>query len=79
MIFGKLPFRHDQTQESSLMEGKIMNEHRMDIPAYPKVSNEAKDLIQRCLTCNQAERTDVLNVAQDSYLSLTKQNSQIYS
>ena len=74
MIFGKLPFRHDQTHESSLMEGKIMNEYRMDIPTYPKVSNEAKDLIQRYLTCNQAERTDVLNVAQDSYFSLTKPN-----
>ncbi|KAK9123001.1 hypothetical protein Sjap_012603 [Stephania japonica] len=72
MLFGKRPFGHDQTQERILREDTIIKAHRVEFPSRPSVSNEAKDLIRRCLTYNQAERPDVLTIAQDPYLSYAK-------
>lgn len=72
MIFGKRPFGHDQTQERILREDTIIKAHKVEFPARPAVSNEAKELIRRCLTYNQAERPDVLTIAQDPYLSYIK-------
>ncbi|KAK9156966.1 hypothetical protein Scep_003540 [Stephania cephalantha] len=72
MLFGKRPFGHDQTQERILREDTIIKAHRVEFPSRPSVSNEAKDLIRRCLTYNQAGRPDVLTIAQDPYLSYTK-------
>eukprot|EP00249_Psilotum_nudum_P023657 c28945_g2_i2 orf=650-2620(+) len=72
MLFGKRPFGHDQTQERILREDTITKAHKVEFPSKPSVSNEAKDFIRRCLTYNQAERPDVLTVAQDPYLSYLK-------
>ncbi|KAG9445206.1 hypothetical protein H6P81_016546 [Aristolochia fimbriata] len=72
MLFGKRPFGHDQTQERILREDTIIKARKVEFPSRPAVSNEAKDLIRRCLTYDQAERPDVLTVAQDPYLFYTK-------
>ncbi|XP_077225862.1 protein kinase superfamily protein [Tasmannia lanceolata] len=72
MLFGKRPFGHDQTQERILREDTIINARKVEFPSRPPVSSEAKDLIRRCLTYNQADRPDVLSIAQDPYLSYTK-------
>lgn len=72
MLFGRRPFGHDQTQERILREDTIINARKVDFPSKPAVSNEAKEFIRRCLTYNQAERPDVLTVAQDPYLSYLK-------
>ncbi|CAL4935969.1 unnamed protein product [Urochloa decumbens] len=72
MLFGRRPFGHDQTQERILREDTIINARRVEFPSKPSVSNEAKDLIRRCLTYNQSERPDVLTIAQDPYLSYAK-------
>ncbi|KAL5218290.1 hypothetical protein ABZP36_018974 [Zizania latifolia] len=72
MLFGRRPFGHDQTQERILREDTIINARRVEFPSKPAVSNEAKELIRRCLTYNQAERPDVLTVAQEPYLSYAK-------
>ncbi|KAL5574547.1 hypothetical protein UlMin_016246 [Ulmus minor] len=72
MLFGKRPFGHDQTQERILREDTIIKARKVEFPAKPSVSIEAKDLIRRCLTYNQEERPDVLNLAQDPYLSYAK-------
>ncbi|CAI9774543.1 unnamed protein product [Fraxinus pennsylvanica] len=72
MLFGRRPFGHDQTQEKILREDTIIKARKVDFPSRPSVSNEAKDFIRRCLTYSQAERPDVLTVAQDPYLSYTK-------
>ncbi|XP_068635582.1 serine/threonine-protein kinase TOUSLED-like isoform X3 [Aristolochia californica] len=72
MLFGKRPFGHDQTQERILREDTIIKARKVEFPPRPSVSNEAKDLIRRCLTYDQAERPDVLTIAQDPYLSYTK-------
>ncbi|KAG6535022.1 hypothetical protein ZIOFF_008939 [Zingiber officinale] len=72
MLFGKRPFGHNQTQERILREETIINARKVDFPLKPSVSNEAKELIRRCLTYDQAERPDVLTVAQDPYLSYSK-------
>lgn len=72
MLFGKRPFGHDQTQERILREDTIIKARKVEFPSRPSVSNEAKELIRRCLTYNQAERPDVLTIAQDPYLSYSK-------
>ncbi|XP_019461830.1 PREDICTED: serine/threonine-protein kinase TOUSLED isoform X1 [Lupinus angustifolius] len=72
MLFGRRPFGHDQTQERILREDTIIKARRVEFPSRPTVSNEAKDLIRRCLTYNQAERPDVLTIAQDPYLTYSK-------
>ncbi|KAG2674210.1 hypothetical protein I3760_13G124100 [Carya illinoinensis] len=72
MLFGRRPFGHDQTQERILREDTIIKARKVEFPSRPAVSNEAKELIRRCLTYNQAERPDVLTVAQDPYLTYTK-------
>ncbi|KAI0495029.1 hypothetical protein KFK09_025176 [Dendrobium nobile] len=69
MLFGRRPFGHDQTQERILREDTIINARKVEFPSKPAVSNEAKELIRRCLTYNQTERPDVLTIAQDPYLS----------
>ncbi|XP_010454408.1 PREDICTED: serine/threonine-protein kinase TOUSLED [Camelina sativa] len=73
MLFGKRPFGHDQSQERILREDTIIKAKKVEFPVTrPAISNEAKDLIRRCLTYNQAERPDVLTMAQDPYLSYSK-------
>ncbi|XVE59711.1 hypothetical protein DITRI_Ditri05aG0068100 [Diplodiscus trichospermus] len=72
MLFGRRPFGHDQTQERILREDTIIKARKVEFPSRPTVSNEAKDLIRRCLTYNQAERPDVLTIAQDPYLTYSK-------
>ncbi|CAN7140566.1 unnamed protein product [Brassica rapa subsp. narinosa] len=72
MLFKKRPFGHDQSQERILREDTIIKAKKVEFPAKPAISIEAKDLIRRCLTYNQADRPDVLTLAQDPYLSYTK-------
>ncbi|KAJ0083232.1 hypothetical protein Patl1_30277 [Pistacia atlantica] len=88
MLFGRRPFGHDQTQERILREDTIIKARKVEFPSRPAVSNEAKtpvmhffisflgysmqDLIRRCLTYNQAERPDVLTLAQEPYLTYLK-------
>ncbi|XP_044483463.1 serine/threonine-protein kinase TOUSLED-like isoform X2 [Mangifera indica] len=72
MLFGRRPFGHDQSQERILREDTIIKARKVDFPSRPAVSNEAKDLIRRCLTYNQAERPDVLTLAQEPYLTYSK-------
>ncbi|KAA8550116.1 hypothetical protein F0562_001800 [Nyssa sinensis] len=72
ILFGRRPFGHDQTQERILREDTIIKARKVEFPSRPAVSNEAKDFIRRCLTYNQAERPDVLTIAQDPYLTYTK-------
>ncbi|KAA3458653.1 serine/threonine-protein kinase TOUSLED-like [Gossypium australe] len=74
MLFGRRPFGHDQTQERILREDTIIKARKVEFPSRPSVSNEAKDLIRRCLTYNQAERPDVLTIAQDPYLTYSKKS-----
>uniref|UniRef100_A0A5B6ZYP2 Putative serine/threonine-protein kinase TOUSLED isoform X1 n=2 Tax=Davidia involucrata TaxID=16924 RepID=A0A5B6ZYP2_DAVIN len=72
MLFGRRPFGHDQTQERILREDTIIKARKVEFPSRPSVSNEVKDFIRQCLTYNQAERPDVLTIAQDPYLTYTK-------
>lgn len=72
MLFGRRPFGHDQTQERILREDTIIKARKVEFPSRPTVSNEAKELIRRCLTYDQADRPDVLTIAHDPYLTYTK-------
>ncbi|XP_009342681.2 serine/threonine-protein kinase TOUSLED isoform X2 [Pyrus x bretschneideri] len=72
MLFGRRPFGHDQTQERILREDTIIKARKVEFPSRPAVSNEAKEFIRRCLTYNQAERPDVIGIAQDPFLTYSK-------
>ncbi|KAL6005124.1 hypothetical protein ACLOJK_005685 [Asimina triloba] len=60
------------SKERILREDTIIRARKVEFPSRPSVSNEAKDLIRRCLTYNQADRPEVLTIAQDPYLSYSK-------
>eukprot|EP00850_Spirogloea_muscicola_P003019 SM000012S25281 [mRNA] locus=s12:161576:166310:+ [translate_table: standard] len=83
MLFGRRPFGHEQSQERILREETILNARRVEFPARPVVSAEAKagtwkpytpshDFMKRCFTYHQKDRPDVLTVMQDPYLSYIK-------
>lgn len=72
MLFGKRPFGHNQCQEQLVREDTIVNARKVEFPARPSVSLEAKEFMRRCLTYDQANRPDVLTAAQDAYLSYVK-------
>nr|XP_008361871.2 serine/threonine-protein kinase TOUSLED isoform X2 [Malus domestica] len=72
MLFGRRPFGHDQTQERILREDTIIKARKVEFPSRPAISNEAKEFIRRCLTYNQAERPDVIGIAQDPFLTYSK-------
>lgn len=42
MVFRKRPFGHDQSQERILREETIVNAKKVEFPAKPAISNEAK-------------------------------------
>ncbi|KAL3518732.1 hypothetical protein ACH5RR_021321 [Cinchona calisaya] len=67
MAFGSWP-----KPRTILCEDTIIKARKVDFPSRPAVSNEAKDFIRGCLTYDQAERPDVLTIAQDPYLTYTK-------
>lgn len=60
------------TQEKMLREQTITNSTSVQFPATPKVSQEAKDFIKRCLVYSQSERPDVLTIFRDPYLRKSK-------
>ncbi|RHN66653.1 putative non-specific serine/threonine protein kinase [Medicago truncatula] len=45
MLFGRRPFGHDQTQERILREDTIIKARKVEFPARPTVSNEAKVIL----------------------------------
>ena len=45
MLFRKRPFGHDQSQERILREDTIIKAKKVEFPAKPSISNEAKVLV----------------------------------
>lgn len=72
MLYGKRPFGDGQSQDQLLQQGVITSllnkQFTLTFPTTPKVSNEAKEFIRRCLTPRQEERPDVYAISQDPYL-----------
>jgi len=69
MLYGRRPFGHDMTQEKLLREGTVLNTQEVEFPVSPKVSDEAKDLIRKCLARDHKERPDPLKVLNHPYFS----------
>mmetsp|Transcript_22523 Transcript_22523/g.32905 ORF Transcript_22523/g.32905 Transcript_22523/m.32905 type:complete len:726 (+) Transcript_22523:104-2281(+) len=86
MLYGRRPFGEGKTQERVLSEGIMLNATQVDFPHenscksmgtsgnFQKVSEEAKDFIQTCLTSDQRYRPDVLRICQHSYLRPQKKS-----
>lgn len=68
MLYGVKPFGDGMTQAHILAEGTIKGATSVSFPVHPKVSNEAKVFIKRCLEYHQAQRPDVLELHADPYL-----------
>ena len=60
------------SQEKILREEVIVNARSVEFPAKPAVSEEAKELIRRCLSYHQDKRPDVAAASADPYLSYSK-------
>jgi len=62
MLYGRRPFGHNMTQEKLLREGTVLSANEVQFPGSPKVSDEAKDLIRKCLARDHKDRPDPLKV-----------------
>ena len=69
MLYGRRPFGEGQTQERLLSERTILNAHSVVFPTEPKMSEEGKTFIRRCLTHQQELRPNVLELVEDAYLT----------
>lgn len=63
MLYGRRPFAEGQSQRKIWQEKLIVTSARtLTFPDSPKVTDEAKDFISRCLTFNVAERYDIFQL-----------------
>lgn len=71
MLYGKRPFGDDQTQQDLMLNNTIPNlaVKGVTFPATPKVSQDAKDFIARCLSYDPLRRPDVVQAHADSFFS----------
>jgi len=69
MLYGRRPFGHDMTQEKLLREGTVLSAQEVEFPVSPKVSDEAKDLIRKCLARDHKKRPDPITVLNHPYFS----------
>eukprot|EP00043_Microstomoeca_roanoka_P018401 m.196520 g.196520 ORF g.196520 m.196520 type:complete len:730 (-) comp16818_c5_seq5:569-2758(-) len=67
-LYGEKPFGNNQSQQSILQNHTILNARDVKFPEKPKVSEEAKSFIRRCLTYNAELRPDVRTLYMDEYL-----------
>jgi len=62
MLYGRRPFGHNMSQEKIMREGTLLRAQEVQFPVTPKVSEEAKDLILKCLSRNHKDRPDPLTI-----------------
>lgn len=72
MLYGRRPYGEGQTQEQMIHSGTLMHQASQGphFPAKPTVTAEAKAFITKCLTFQQAQRPDVLQLCEDPYLRM---------
>ncbi len=71
MLYGRRPFGEGKSQERVLSEGLVLNASQVEFPNDPKtprVSEEAKDFIRACLTRDQRDRPDVIQLCQHPFI-----------
>lgn len=69
MLFGRRPFAEGQSQREIWQQKLIISSARtLKFPELPKVSDEARDLITKCLAFNVADRYDIFQLSQHPYL-----------
>ena len=75
MLYGKRPFGEGLSQERILTNNTILNARNVEFPKNSKemkVTDSAKEFIQRCLTHSQLYRPDIPGICMDSYLANSK-------
>ncbi|KEG06247.1 putative protein kinase [Trypanosoma grayi] len=76
MLFGRRPFAEGESQRRIWQDKLIVSSARtLRFPDTPRVSQEAKELIQKCLEYHPSERYDVQQLSQDPYLQRTPRRS----
>lgn len=69
MLFGRRPFAEGQSQRDIWQQKLILSSAgTLSFPEVPKVSDEARELITKCLAFNVADRCDIFQLSQDPYL-----------
>lgn len=78
MLYGRRPFAEGQSQREIWQQKLILSTARtLTFPDSPKVSDEAKDLITKCLAFNATERYDIFQLSQDQYLYRRKNKTKV--
>jgi len=68
-LYGKKPFGHNQSQATILEENTILKATDVQFPPKPPVTSEAKQFIRSCLAYRKEDRSEVMALAGNPYLS----------
>ncbi|CAG9464116.1 unnamed protein product [Pedinophyceae sp. YPF-701] len=70
MLYGRRPFGDGMSQERILRDGVMLNDTReVTFDAQPKVSEQGKEFMRRCLAHRQQDRMDVAEAAEHPYIA----------
>lgn len=76
MLFGRRPFAEGESQRRIWQDKLIVSSARtLRFPDTPRVSQEAKELIHKCLEYHPSDRYDVHQLSQDPYLQRSSRRS----
>ncbi|KAG8344428.1 Protein kinase domain [Trypanosoma vivax] len=76
MLFGRRPFAEGESQHRIWQDKLILSTARtLRFPDSPRVSQEAKDLMQKCLEYHPGDRYDVTQLSHDPYLQRSTRRS----
>ncbi|KAL5247262.1 hypothetical protein ACHWQZ_G019206 [Mnemiopsis leidyi] len=67
-LYGKKPFGNNMAQDAILKFNTILKAKEVEFPVSPKISQEAKTFIRKCLSYRADLRVDVLQLSEDPYL-----------
>jgi tousled-like kinase len=68
LLYGVKPFGNNQSQQTILEEQIILHASSVNFPTVPKVSEETKEFIRKCLEYRKDLRLDVLSIISLPYL-----------
>ena len=68
MLYNKKPFGHNCSQDKLIKDKIMQNAKIVEFPDEPKISDECKNFIKKCLAYKQEDRYDVFQAMDSSFM-----------
>ena len=69
MLFNQKPFGQNYSQEKLIKDKIMQNAKNVEFPDEPKISEECKNFIKKCLAYNQEDRYDVFEAINSPFIN----------